>query len=540
MKIGIAQFDPIVGAIEANTDALIDAIPRFEALGVSLVVTPELFLMGYPPMDLVSHPSVQPKIEAALSRIVTATQSSSLGIIVGAPWMASGGRRRFNSAFLISDGQVQFRWDKQLLPFYDVFYDPRLFVSGDPSHVVAWRGHRIGVMICEDAWADMYSDDYLVNPITQIMAQNPDVVLIPTASPFEVNKTGQRATVLSKVAVRLGTPVVMVNQVGAQDDVVYSGSSMAFNGNGDLVAQAPDFEMGVFVADTQGPSIELTLSSDIAQFALAIETAIRGYVKKSMFSSVVLGLSGGIDSAVVATLAVRALGRENVIGVAMPSIYSADESTRDARKLAENLGFKLLEIPIQSIYLESLSQLGWAPSPVTVPMENLQSRIRGNMIMAIANQTQSLALSTGNKSELAMGYCTLYGDMNGAISPLSDLYKTDVIRLAVWLNRDQKVIPDYTITRPPSAELRPDQTDQESLPAYEVLDQILKYLIEDQKSKSEIVDLGYSEAMIMDIIRKCHRNEFKRRQAATGVKLSYCAFGPGRRIPILARWPEDS
>jgi NAD+ synthetase len=539
LKIGIAQFDPIVGAIDINADLLIQSMAQFEALGVALVVTPEMFLMGYPPMDLVAHPAVQPKVEAALARIMVATESSPLGILVGAPWVAWGGRRRFNSVFLISDGKVQFRWDKQLLPFYDVFYDPRLFVSGEPTHVVEWRGVRLGVLICEDAWADVYSDDYLVNPITQLITQTPDLVLVPTASPFEVNKTQQRTAVLSKVAVRIGKPVVMVNQVGAQDDVVYSGSSLAFNGKGEVVAQIPEFIAGAFVADTECSPIELSVLSDLAQVALAIEMAIRGYVQKSKFSSVVLGVSGGIDSAVVATLAVRALGHENVIGLAMPSIYSSDESSRDARILAQNLGIKLLEIPIQSIYSESLSQLGWEPSPVTLPMENLQSRIRGTMIMAIANQTRSLALSTGNKSELAMGYCTLYGDMNGAIAPLSDLYKTDVIRLAAWLNEDQEVIPEYTIARPPSAELRPDQTDQESLPAYEVLDQILGYIIEEQKSKAEIVALGYAEAMVTDIIRNCHRNEFKRRQAATGVKVSTCAFGPGRRIPILAQWPEE-
>ena len=540
MKLGVAQMNPMVGDVAANTATLIQALQDFESHGVDLVVTPELSVMGYPAMDLVLHPSVQGRIEMALDQIRLATKKTRAGIIVGAPWMATAGRRRYNSVFLISDGQIQYRWDKQLLPFYDVFYDPRWFVSGAPTSVVEWRGRRVGVLICEDAWSAHYGDDYGVDPVAQLVPQNPDLVVVPTASPFEVNKSIQQAMVLSAVAVRLEAPVVMVNQVGLQDDVWYGGGSLSFRSDGTLMARSELSADVRDVVDSQSQvTVALPIQSDIEQIAIAIEGGIRDYVRKSGFSDVVLGLSGGIDSAVVATLAVKAIGANRVLGMIMPSEFSSPESARDANDLADRLGIRRIKVPIHSIYSEVLRELNWQVDPLTLAMENLQSRIRGVAVMAMANHHNALALSTGNKSELAMGYCTLYGDMNGALSPLSDVYKTDVFRLATWLNRDVEIIPSYTITRPPSAELRPNQTDQDSLPDYECLDGILRALIDDGLSQADIVGRGFVPDLVADIVSKCHRNEFKRRQAATGIKLSRVAFGSGRRIPILSRWVES-
>jgi NAD+ synthetase len=536
MKIGIAQLDPVVGAIEDNLALLLGYFETFAAEGVDLVVTSELFLMGYPSQDLVAHPATQGRVENALGTLVEATRSLSYGVVVGAPWAGSGGRRCYNSVFLISDGQVHYRWDKQLLPFYDVFSDPRQFIPGGDSHVVTWRGCRLGVLICEDAWAGTYGEDYEANPIAQLAADAPDLVVIPTASPFEINKARSRNWVMSQVARQLGVPVVMVNQIGAQDDMVYSGASLILDGKGAVIFAAPEFEAGAFIGMTSGPEVAFSVPHPMAQAAAAIQTAICGYMSKLKLSTAVVGLSGGIDSAVTASLAVAALGADQVVGIGMPTDYSSPDSLCDARELADRLGIRFLEIPIQSLYATFLTQMNWPMTPVTLAMESLQARIRGVVVMGVANDLGGIVLSTGNKSELAMGYCTMYGDMNGALAPLSDLYKVEVFQLARWINRDQVIIPENTISRPPSAELRPDQTDQDSLPAYEVLDAILKLHIEDQCTQASIVSKGFDAALVAEVIARCHRNEYKRRQAAPGLKLSRTAFGPGRQIPILSQW----
>ncbi|NDC82637.1 NAD+ synthase [bacterium] len=534
MNIGIAQFDPLVGAVEFNTQLLLESLGDCEESGGELIVTPELFLVGYPPDDLIFSPDLMGRVDAALDIIRRATETSSVGIVVGAPWRGPG-RRFYNSAFLISDGVIHHRWDKQLLPFYDVFNDPRLFIPGDEAQVVVWRGRRVAALICEDSWADVYPNDYSVNPISQLIHQRPELVVIPTASPFEVDKTYRRHHVLTGVARRLQCPIVMVNQVGAQDGLVYAGSSVVYNSRGDLLWQAPEFGQGCFVASLNASEVSLTVPDRLSQLAQAIETMISGYLHKSGFKKIVIGLSGGIDSAVVASLAVRAIGASNVIGLMMPSDYTSDESKRDAKQLAEALGIHSVDYPISRIYQSYLAELHWAQTDHSLAMENIQSRIRGTIAMAVANESNALVVSTGNKSELSMGYCTLYGDLIGAFAPLADVYKTDVFALANWINGHGGGIPEYTISRSPSAELRPNQTDQESLPPYDLLDTILKMYIDDKRPLSDIIQTVGSPELVNSIIARFHHNEFKRRQAPFGIKVSRVAFGKGRIWPVLAQ-----
>ncbi|NBV41312.1 NAD+ synthase [bacterium] len=536
LRFGLAQLNPVVGDIRRNAQLLIDTLPQFAANRADIVITSELFLMGYSPKDMMTYPWIEPILDDAINHIKEASKKYSFGIIVGAPGPRRG-RRWLNSAYLIDNGELIHRWDKQLLPFYDVFDDPRYFASGGPASVIEWRGHRIAAIICEDAWADMYPEDYGANPIDQLAVQNPDYVFIPTASPFEVEKTRRRTNVLSAIAKKMKTTVVMVNQIGGQDDVVYAGSSCVIGPAGQLFHQVPDFFEGPVTA-AAGHRVELKLPIREEQIRLALTTGLRDYVRKSGFNSVLIGLSGGIDSAVAAVLATEAVGAYRVHGVSLPSRYTSKMSTEDARELAKNLGIGFTEIPIENMYRASLASMALAAEPVTTAMENLQSRIRGTILMTIANTENRLVITTGNKSELAMGYCTLYGDMNGAFAPLADLYKTDVYALASYLNTTSKRIPQRTIDRAPSAELRPDQTDQDSLPPYIQLDAILQMLVEEKRSRDDVIEKGFPSDLVDRIVVALYRNEYKRFQAAPGVKLGKSAFGVGRRIPFAGGWPS--
>ncbi len=536
MKLAAIQQRPIVGNIDANLNLIRQAMALAKEQGAMGVVTPELFLLGYPPRDLVSHPDTMGAITQALMQLQDLTKEWGVDCWVGAPALSSG-RRLFNSLYLFSQGQQVHRWDKQLLPFYDVFDDPRYFVSGSPTTVIQHRGMRWGVLICEDAWADMYPDDYTMNPITQIQEQSPDMVLIPTASPFEVDKTTRRFGVLSRLAKRVSCPVLMVNQVGGQDDVVYAGSTMLLNAHGDLCMQCPDFWDGVRVIDlaATGSSIPLVTSHPIQQQLDAIKMSIRDYVNSNGAGSVLVGVSGGIDSAVTLVLAADALGPERVHAVFMPSGITSSESARDAFDLAHRLGVQYTDISIQPMLDEAIRGL---PSPMEgVPIENLQARIRGCLLMTLANRDGGLVLTTGNKSEYAMGYCTLYGDMVGAFAPLKDVYKTQVMAMAQYLNQQDSRIPTYTIERPPTAELREGQVDQDVLPPYDILDAILVKLIDERLGISQLIQDGVSPELASWVYDRLHRYEYKRFQSPHGVKLSRTAFGGGRRMPITGVMP---
>nr|NDD66795.1 NAD+ synthase [bacterium] len=535
-RLAVMQQRPKIGDIDHNTALIVAAMRAAKDAGALAVVTPELFMVGYPPKDILLESLTMTVVDSALSRLCKESALLGVDVLVGAPSKARG-RRFYNSVYLISNGTVIHRWDKQLLPFYDVFDDPRYFVSGKPTDVVVHRGIRWGVMICEDAWADMYPDDYTMNPITQLALQAPDCVIIPTASPFEVDKTKRRFSVLSALAKRVNCPVLMVNQVGGQDDVVYAGSSMLLHRTGSLLMQCPDFWEGVAVCEWQSDQVvSLRVDTPVAQRCEAIQMGIRDYVRSHGVQSVLIGISGGIDSAVTAVLATQALGCEWVHGVLMPSDVTSQESERDARLLAQQLGIALTCIPIQSMVDESLRQL---PIPITgTALENIQARIRGCLLMTMANQLGGLVLTTGNKSEYAMGYCTLYGDMVGGFAPLKDVYKTQVYEMASYLNQQVPVIPGYTIERPPTAELRDNQFDTDSLPPYDTLDPILSQYIEHRASVETVISSGTDPDLATWVYDAIHRVEYKRHQSAHGIKLSHIAFGSGRRMPITGRVPR--
>jgi len=536
-RLAVMQQRPIVGDIDHNTALIVAAMRAAKDAGALAVVTPELFMVGYPPKDILLESLTMTGVEVALKTLCKESAQLGVDVLVGAPAKARG-RRFYNSVYLISNGTIIHRWDKQLLPFYDVFDDPRYFVPGKPTDVVVHRGMRWGVIICEDAWADMYPDDYTMNPITQLALQAPDCVIIPTASPFEVDKTTRRLSVLSALAKRVNCPVLMVNQVGGQDDVVYAGSSMLLHRTGTLLMQCPDFWEGVAICEwqTDQDGVPFSVAPQVAQRCEAIIMGIRDYVRSHRFQSVLIGLSGGIDSAVTAVLATQALGCEWVRGVFMPAGVTSQESERDARLLAEQLGIEFATVPIQSMVDEALRHL---PIPITgIALENIQARIRGCVLMTLANQSGGVVLTTGNKSEYAMGYCTLYGDMVGGFAPLKDVYKTQVYDMAAYLNQQVPVIPAYTIERPPTAELRENQCDEDSLPPYEVLDPILSQYIEGRASVEAVMASGVDPELATWVYDAIHRVEYKRHQSAQGIKLSRIAFGSGRRMPVTGSVPR--
>ncbi|MDR3764774.1 MAG: NAD+ synthase [Acidobacteriota bacterium] len=542
MKIALAQINPTVGDFTGNLARMREYAGRAQSQGASLVAFPELCACGYPPRDLVELPAFVGRARAILEEL--AAEFPSLTIVAGLPTPAAGetGKRVMNSAAALRQGGIDFVQSKRLLPTYDVFDEVRTFVPAKSQSLFTHQGKQFALTICEDAWNDksfwsrrLYGED----PVEDLVRQGGEVLLNISASPFHVGKPALREAMLKAIAVRYRIPVLLVNQVGGNDSLVFDGCSLAVNPQGEVIARGRAFDEDLLLIDTDElrgePREPLGGPEATAYGALVLGT--RDYVRKCGFAKVAVGLSGGIDSALTAVVAVDALGKENVIGIAMPSQYSSDGSVTDARELARNLGIRFEVVPIKPIFESYRAAL----APVfqglaeDVTEENLQARTRGALLMAVANKYNALVLTTGNKSEVAVGYCTLYGDMVGGLAVISDVPKTMVYRLARWVNQRGPVIPEASITKPPSAELRPGQMDSDSLPPYEVLDRILEEYVENMKAADEIVnDTGIDAATVRFVLRLIDRSEYKRQQAAPGIRISTKAFGIGRRFPIAA------
>ncbi|HHT9126049.1 MAG TPA: NAD+ synthase [Candidatus Brocadiia bacterium] len=538
MKISIAQINPTIGAFKENVQKICTFIELAKERGSDLVVFPEMSIIGYPPKDFLERPSFVADNLKALDEVVSKTTgiAAIVGFVDKNP--ESAGKPLCNAAAFMNNGRIESKHYKSLLPAYDVFDEDRYF---EPSHSVSpvqYRGKRLGITICEDIWTQevLPRPLYHVNPIESLAKQGVDIIINISASPYELGKIEKRYKLISHQARRYNVPFIYVNQVGGNDDLIFDGNSIVFNRNGKIAAQAKDFDEDLLMVDFNQRLPEL-LSKDLSPIETiykALVLGLKDYVRKCGFKDVVIGLSGGIDSAVTAVLAADALGKDHVIGVTMPSQFSSQGSVDDAKRLAENLGIQFKTISIKEAFNTSMESLRseFKGLPFDTTEENLQARIRGEILMALSNKYGYLVLSTGNKSELAVGYCTLYGDMCGGMAVISDVPKTMVYDLARYTNREREIIPQSSIDKPPSAELRPNQTDQDSLPPYEILDGILKAYIEELKDANEIVALGYKESTVREVIRKVDRNEYKRKQAAPGLKVTSKAFGTGRRMPI--------
>ena len=554
MKIALAQLNPTVGDFEANTRGILDAWRRAADLSADLVVLPELAVCGYPPADLLEKASFLDRARAATETIAAATEKpGSPGILFGTvqPSLVEPGKPARNVAVLCADGAVQFTQCKMLLPFYDVFDEQRYFEPAQSQSLFDFRGTVLAITICEDAWNDKTfwpHRYYAHDPVEQLLAQRlqdgrgADLLLNISASPFWEGKVGVRRQMIAAVARRHGIPAVMVNQVGGNDSLIFDGSSFAVDGAGNTTASVGSFVEDVVVMDTAAGA-QAAASTEASDTALAWDALVLGtrdYVRKCGFRSAVVGLSGGVDSALVAAIAVEALGAANVSGIGMPSEYSSQHSVDDARQLAANLGIRFELLPIRPGF-EALSET-LAPlfqgTPFGLAEENLQSRLRGTLLMALSNKFGSLVLTTGNKSEMSTGYCTLYGDMVGALAVLGDVWKTRVYDLARYANREREVIPQNTLVKPPSAELRPGQMDTDSLPPYEVLDPVLQAYVERYESAETIAQQqGMDVDKVRGILRLVERSEYKRQQAAPVLKITRKSFGSGRRFPIAAHFP---
>jgi len=543
MKIALAQFNPTIGDFEGNSKRILEMAREAKSHGADLAVFSELCLCGYPPQDLVERPVFVEHNQKALAKLAKAIAMPAVVGFVGDAMDATG-KPVANSAALIANGKILFEQRKMLLPTYDVFDESRYFQPAHTQHIFEFDKEQLGITICEDAWNDKAfwpTQLYDRDPVSEIAKKGSSILLNISSSPYTVDKRSVRHDMLRTIAREHRLPVVYVNQVGGNDSLLFDGSSVAFMPDGRLAARAKSFEEDLIYFDTVTglgdirPAVEDEI--DAAYRALVLGT--RDYVRKCGFHKVVIGLSGGVDSALVAAIAVEALGRESVTGVAMPGPYSSDGSIRDAKQLAENLGIQFEMIPITETfesYKKDLSQT-FRGLPVDATEENLQARIRGNLLMALSNKFGSMVLSTGNKSEMAVGYCTLYGDMAGGLAVISDVPKTMVYKLSKFVNRERELIPIATIEKPPSAELRPNQRDQDTLPDYDTLDRILKAYVEDVRSPEEIADhFGYPLQLVQSVALKVDQNEYKRKQAPPGLKLSSKAFSVGRRFPLAQKF----
>ena len=545
MKVTLAQLNPVVGDISGNLAKLAETLRRCPA-DVDLAVFSELFLVAYPPRDLLERPAFIRKSQQALEEVAWLSEHfPNLGILVGAPRPTNRkrGKGLANAAFLFFQGKLIFSQDKSLLPTYDVFDETRHFDPAREIRVASFKGEKLGISICEDAWCGEESwcrHFYERDPMESLAQAGATILFNLSASPYQVGKEEVRYRLMGAHAQKFRVPFVYVNQVGGNDELIFDGHSHAFDARGEPLAMLPGFEEAVAVVDTgQTGTPDLYAPKEpIAAVHAALVLGLRDYLHKTGFTQAVVGLSGGVDSAVVCALAVAALGPDNVLGVAMPSLFSSPASLADAEKLARNLGVALRVIPITPIYEAYLAAFRehFPVDRVDVTLENVQARIRGNILMALSNRFGHLVLATGNKSELSVGYCTLYGDMSGGLSVLGDVPKTMVYELARFMNRAQEIIPASIIDKAPSAELRPDQKDQDTLPPYEILDQIIQLYLVEAHSYEEIVALGFSPETVAWVIRTIDRNEYKRRQAAPALKVTSKAFGMGRRLPIAARY----
>ena len=544
MKIAIAQLNYHIGNFELNTSKIIDCINKSKDAGADLVVFSELSVTGYYPHDLLERKEFVEQSYRAIDQI--AACCNGIAAIVGGPSInpEPRGKKLFNSAFFMYDGKVQQIVNKSLLPTYDIFDEYRHFEPNKQFSVFDFCGKKIAITICEDLWDEQETQNefgreklYQLSPLKELSVLNPELVINLSASPFSYNQENSRKNILIKNAIKYQLPILYVNQVGAQTELVFDGGSFFLDKYGIIQEELNYFEEDFRIIDTEIHSGNLQPKTEtIEKIHHALVLGIRDYFTKMGFKKATLGLSGGIDSALVLVLAVEALGKENVRVLLMPSRFSSDHSVNDALQLAENLGIQYETIPIQPMvdsFEQSLSDV-FAGLASNVAEENIQARTRGILLMAISNKFGNILLNTTNKSECAVGYGTLYGDMNGGLSVLGDVYKTDVFKMARWINRDQEIIPENTILKPPSAELRPDQKDTDSLPDYNMLDQILFDYIELNLSPEEIIARGFDEATVLRTVRMVNNNEYKRFQAPPIIRVSSKAFGFGRRIPLVA------
>ena len=543
MKIALGQINPIVGDFAGNSAKIIDYANRAKSQGAGLVLFPELSVCGYPPRDLVERASFVSHNREAAERIALETQGIAVICGLVTPAHAETGKSVMNSAALLLDGRIKFVQSKMLLPTYDVFDEMRNFAPARSQVLFPFCGKQMALTICEDAWNDKHFWNrqlYSVDPVEALVRAGGNFVLNISASPFWARKRELRRDMLATIAKNDRVPVVFVNQVGGNDSLVFDGSSMVFDREGNVIAQGKSFEedLVLFDSDTMTGEMHEQIEGEEASIYAALVLGTRDYIRKCGFRQVIIGLSGGIDSALTAVIAADAIGPENVIGVGMPGPYSSEGSVNDARELAKKLGIRFDVLRITDIFEHYKSTLHdvFKGYPEDVTEENIQSRIRGSLLMALSNKFGALVLSTGNKSEMAVGYCTLYGDMAGGLAVINDVPKTLVYRLSRYANSRKGVIPQATLDKPPSAELRLDQKDTDSLPPYEVLDAILEDYVEDSRSAEEISrSHGFDLALVKDVIRMVERNEYKRQQAAPGIKISPKAFGYGRRFPIAAK-----
>jgi NAD+ synthetase len=544
VKITLAQINPTVGDFSGNLEKIVTASHRAALLGARLTVFSELAICGYPPADFLEKPSFLARCRTAVDELAEATRTLPTAVLAGVALPAVGetGKPAVNAAVLLDQGRLLLEQHKRLLPFYDVFDEQRYFAPSQGQRVVELDGLRLAITICEDAWNDKNFWPrrlYKVDPMEELMRQQPAVHINLSSSPFWHAKRGIRREMLAAIARRDGVPVLMSNQVGGNDSLIFDGSSLALNAQGELIAQARSFEEDLVVVDPfDAPAIAIEEEDEDAAAYRALVLGTRDYVRKCGFAKVLVGLSGGIDSSLVAAIAKDALGAENVLGIGMPSPYSSTGSIDDSRRLAENLGIRYEVIGISELFGEYTRALGplFAESKADTTEENIQSRIRGCLLMALSNKFSALVLTTGNKSEMAVGYCTLYGDMVGALAVIGDLVKTRVYAVCRWLNRNGEVIPRAILEKPPSAELRPDQKDTDSLPPYEVLDPILEAYVERYETPEKIAAAhGFPLELVQQVVRLVERSEYKRQQAAPVLKVTSKSFGMGRRFPVAVK-----
>ncbi len=543
MKIALGQINPTVGDFKGNGEKIVDFSQRAKSSGAGLILFPELSVCGYPPRDLVERPSFVAHNRETLDHIAAETRGIAVICGVVTPAQAETGKSVMNSAALLQDGGVLFLQSKMLLPTYDVFDEMRNFAPAARQHLLPFCGKQMALTICEDAWNDKHFWNkrlYTFDPVEALVKSGGNFVLNISASPFWLGKREFRREMLASIARTQKVPVAMVNQIGGNDSLVFDGSSLVLNPAGEVIAQGKSFEEDLiyFDSDRLTGEIHPQIEGEEASAYAALVLGTRDYVSKCGFQKVIVGLSGGIDSALTAVIAADAVGAEHVIGVGMPGPYSSQGSIDDARALAHNLGirFELLSInDVFASYSKTLQQVFRGLSPDATE-ENIQSRARGALLMALSNKFGAIVLSTGNKSELGVGYCTLYGDMVGGLAVISDVPKTMVYRLSHYVNSRRAVIPQASLDKPPSAELRPDQKDSDTLPPYEVLDAILEDYVEESRSAEQIAaSRGFDVSLVRRVIRMVERTEYKRQQAAPGLKISAKAFGYGRRFPIAAK-----
>ncbi|MGD0941172.1 MAG: NAD+ synthase [Terracidiphilus sp.] len=544
MKIALAQINPTVGDFTGNLAKVVATSRRAAAAGARLTVFSELVLCGYPPADFLEKPSFLARCRKAVDELAEATRDLPTAVLAGValPAEVGSGKPAVNAAVLLDGGRLLLEQHKRLLPFYDIFDEQRYFVPSQPQKVVELDGLRLAITICEDSWNDKNFWPrrlYSVDPVEDLMRQQPAVHINLSSSPFWHGKRAIRRQMLAAIARRDQIPVLLSNQVGGNDSLIFDGSSLAINARGELIAQAASFEEDLILVDPfDAQAISTPEDNDTEAAYRALVLGTRDYVRKCGFKKVLVGLSGGIDSALVAAIASEALGAENVVAVGMPSPYSSSGSIDDSRQLAVNLGIRFEVIGISSLFAEfthTLDPLFAGLKPDTTE-ENIQSRIRGCLLMALSNKYSALVLTTGNKSEMAVGYCTLYGDMVGALAVIGDLVKTRVYAVCQWLNRERELIPKAILHKPPSAELRPDQKDTDSLPPYDVLDPILEGYVERYETPESIARAHKLPLeLVQQVVRLVERSEYKRQQAAPVLKVTSKSFGMGRRFPIAVK-----